>query len=253
MVKYTAHLGGQVIRRLCFSLAELLSLDWVWLFLRLIVWNPTWRKKTKNPVSVVLFFWQRSFEGILLFLFCMIALKMMRLKVEHSHLYVNLEFGRQFFWIEDVFFCFQVHPRCPKLGVGWWDVVHFPPDKLRDGLKVKQAMLPPKQDITVLVKTPSNLQPANTMKACSSQTFHHRQYCPSCFVSIATAALNLALPSPNKYKVAKLVENRCPWTVCQSHFCYTALFLFITLHQQFLSEHDRISVRGVTSSGKLFN
>lgn len=96
-------------------------------------------------------------------------------------------------------------------------------------------MLPPKQDITVLVKTPSNLQPANTMKACSSQTFHHRQYCPSCFVSIATAALNLALPSPNKYKVAKLVENRCPWTVCQSHFCYTALFLFITLHQQFLS------------------
>lgn len=31
----------------------------------------------------------------------------MRLKVEHSHLYVNLEFGRQFFWIEDVFFVFR--------------------------------------------------------------------------------------------------------------------------------------------------
>ena len=150
------------------------------------------------------------------------------------------------------FFFFQVHPPCPKVGVGGWDVVLFPTDKLRDGLKVKQAMLPPKQDITVLVKTPSNLQPENTMKACSSQTFHHRQYCPSCFVSIATAALNLALLSPNKYKVAKLVENRCPWTVCQSHFCYTALFLFITLHQQFLSEHGRISVRGVTSSRKLF-
>lgn len=161
----------------------------------------------------------------------------MRLKPEHHHLStLTLEYS---FLGQDPF-CFQVHLHCPKLGVGWWDIVRFPLHKLRDGLKVKQAMLPPKQDIAVFSFSLSSLKSPtrhNESLFIPDLQPQRRQYCPSCFVSIATAALNLALPSLNKYKVAKLVENRCPRTVCQIHskviFVTQLYSLFITLHQQF--------------------
>lgn len=71
------------------------------------------------------------------------------LKPENHHLStLTLEYN---FLGQGPFF-FQVHQHCPKLGVDWWDIVHFPLDKLRDGLKVKQAMLPPKQDIVFFFK-----------------------------------------------------------------------------------------------------
>lgn len=102
----------------------------------------------------------------------MIALKIMWLELEHNLSTLTLEYS---FLVKDSL-CFQVHLRCPKLGVCWWNIVRFPLDKLRAGLKVKQAVVPPKQDIAVfflLVKTASNGQLQNTMKAYSFQTFNH--------------------------------------------------------------------------------
>lgn len=72
----------------------------------------------------------------------MVALKMMRLKLEHHHL-STLTLEHSFLGEEPFLFS------DPKLRVGWWDIVHFPPDKVRHGLKVKQAVLQPKQDIAV--------------------------------------------------------------------------------------------------------
>ena len=75
----------------------------------------------------------------------MIALKMMRLELEHNLSTLTVEYT---FLVKDSL-CFQVRLHRPELGVCWWNIVRFPLDKLRAGLKVKQAVVPPKQDIAV--------------------------------------------------------------------------------------------------------
>ncbi len=140
----------------------------------------------------------------------------MRLKLEQH--YLSILSQKHTFWA-GILFCFQVYVRRPKLGVDWWDIVHFPLDKLHDGLKVKQALLPPKQDIQLFLfgETPSNDQPENTMKGFSSQTFSHSSDNTVHPVLFLQQLQLLVLQSQNKYKSAKLVENRCLWIVCQIH------------------------------------
>lgn len=132
-------------------------------------------------------------------IFCMITLKMMRLQLDT----LTVKFTE--LWL------FLLHVPSRKSGGGIWFIFPFN-NFVRP--KVKQAMLKPKQDITLSFFA---------LKSLKSQTGEHKslfipdlqplnqQYCPSCFVSIATAALNFAYQTC-KFKVAKL----CPWLFTRS-------------------------------------
>lgn len=112
----------------------------------IVVWEPYLNStgETEQPASVLFFYGIPLRERSCFF--CMISLKMMRLKPEHHHL-STLTLKCTF--LGEGTFCFQVHLHYRRLGVHRWGIVHFPLDKLHDGLKVKRALLSPKQDITL--------------------------------------------------------------------------------------------------------
>lgn len=110
---------------------------------------------------------------------------------------------------------FQVHGHCPGLGIGY---SFFLLDKLHLGSKVKQTELCPNRTFLFFFASYLKIRDENTMKSLFIPDLLPQswQYCSSCFVSIATVALNFASPGLSKYEVA-IRKNRCRWLSASSH------------------------------------
>lgn len=176
MVENTTHLWGQVIRKLC-SLFRWVATSGLKVTLSaflLLCGSPSWTRLEKLSNLLLFCFFMAFLWGNAVVSFAWFHLKWWG--SNQSTTICPPWLWSALFWARVLsvfrFICTD------RLGVHRWGIVHFPLDKLHDGLKVKRALLPPKQDITLFffffflfVKSCWNHQQENTMKAYSSKTF----------------------------------------------------------------------------------